>query len=293
MSACVQGASHEGSGGSTGSAGGMTGGGAGAPGVGGNGVGTGGNTGGVGGTTGGGGRTGVGGGSGVAGATGTGGRISGDAGTRPDLTGRKALFIVDDPSSIDDGDAMLKSLLEVRGMTVTYAPATGPASLATGYQLVIGSSGASATDFATTFKDVPVPMILFYNPYYVPMGFAAASGAAKGSVASTTQITIIDATSTPLASDFPAGAMLGVINPTRSTQIAWTAIGGSVIKVASISGAPTELIDFAFEKGAAMAVGTAAARRVGLGWKTDALKDLLIDSFKLQDAAVSWTAGAP
>ena len=141
------------------------------------------------------------------------------------------------------------------------------------------------------FKDLPVPMILFYNTYYIPMGFAA-TGATKGNVPGTTLLTVTDV-STSLASDLVVGATVAVIAPTRSTQLAWTTISGAPVKVASVMGAPTQLIDFAFEKGAAMAVGTAAARRVALGWKTDALKDLELGAFKLQDAAISWTAGAP
>jgi hypothetical protein len=298
LSACVQGASHEGTGGTTGGGtGGTTGGGAGTTGAGGSSTGTGGTTGpgpGTGGTTGGGGRTGVGGSSGVGGATGVGGHIvSGDAGTRPDLTGRKALFIVDNPSSLDDGDVQIQQLLEVRGMTVTYGTVTGPASLATGYNLVIGSSGASAADFATVFKDVPVPMILFGNSYFAPMGFMTTASANKGNTDGTVQVTIVDGT-TPLADGLPMGANIGVINSViLNTQYTWGNAGGTVIKVASVMGAPTQLVVFGYEKGATMVVGTAAARRVGIGWKANAVKGLFIDAYKLQDAAVSWTAGAP
>jgi hypothetical protein len=42
-----------------------------------------------------------------------------------------------------------------------------------------------------------------------------------------------------------------------------------------------------------MAVGTAAGRRVALGWKSGVEKALTIQGFKLQDGAFSWTAGAP
>jgi hypothetical protein len=250
----------------------------------------------VGGRTGGGGRSGVGG-MGAAADPGSGGSSGSgagdDAGTRPDLTGRKALFIVDDPGSLDDGDVLFKQLLEVRGMTVTLGTVAGPASLAAGYHVVIGSGGASAADFATVFKDVPVPMILFGNSYFQPMGMVAAPSSNRGNAAGTVQATIVDGT-TPLSSDLAMGSTFGVIDSTIvNTQLYWGTPSGTALKIAAVVGAPTQLIDFAFEKGAAMAVGTAAARRVALGWKASAIQALFLDSFKLQDAAVSWTAGAP
>jgi hypothetical protein len=39
-----------------------------------------------------------------------------------------------------------------------------------------------------------------------------------------------------------------------------------------------------------MATGTAAARRVGFGVKTDSVQDVTIEGFKLLMAAVEWAA---
>ena len=83
-----------------------------------------------------------------------------------------------------------------------------------------------------------------------------------------------------------------MILSTQSTSLYWGTPGGAAIAVASIMGSASELIDFAYEKGLATATGTAPARRVGLGWKTNAVQNLTINGFKLFSAAIDWTAGS-
>ena len=133
-------------------------------------------------------------------------------------------------------------------------------------------------------------MIVFGNSAYSSLGWTPSSSS-KGTVGSTTMVTMTSV-STPLASDLAAGTSFTAILSTTSTSLYWGAPGGSPIAVASIMGSATELIDFAFEKGAATATGTAPARRVGLGFKTSAVQNLTIDGFKLLSAAVDWTAGS-
>jgi len=297
---CVQGATHMGAGGSSG--GGTGGNGS----AGSNGGGTGGSNGtagsdGSGGTTSGsggattssGGRSGSGAGgaiSGSGGATGSGGHIvNADGGTRPDLTGKKVLFLVDSIGSPDEGEALVQSLLQVRGMDVTLGDATTPAAMATGFAMVVLSS--NVTDAAATFKDVPVPVVVFGNTsFYQPMGFIAANSG-RGSTSGAPQAIVTDAT-TLLSSDLSQGQTIDVFNPMLgNSNYTWGIPGGAPIKVATIVGMTTELVVFAYEKGAAMATGTAAARRVSLGWGSSKVKLLGLESFKLQDGAFSWAAG--
>jgi hypothetical protein len=110
-------------------------------------------------------------------------------------------------------------------------------------------------------------------------------------VDSSTMVTTTS-TSTPLASDLGAGTSFMAFIPGTSTSLYWGSPGGSPIAVATVMGAPTELLDFGYEKGAATATGTAPARRVGFGFKTGALQKLTIDAFKLLSAAIDWTAGS-
>ena len=134
-------------------------------------------------------------------------------------------------------------------------------------------------------------MIIFSNGAYQAMGFIAAS-AGKGSASTPVMATIVDGT-TPLASGMAMGTSFSAIGTSRSTSVYWGNPGGTPIKVATVVGAPTQLISFAYEKGATMATGTAPARRVALGFKTDVIGDLSIESTKLLNAAIEWTAGAP
>lgn len=293
---CVQGTAHDGTGGSTG--GGTGGGSAGTTGGGSGGTSSssGGTTGGAGGaTTSSGGRTGTAG-SGAGGtttssggATGSGGHVANaDAGSRPDLTGKKALFVVSSATSPDEGEALVQQLLQLRGLDVTLADETAPASMATGFAMVVLSS--NVTNAVPVFAPVPVPMVVFGNTsFYQPMGFVTASSG-RGNVTGA-QATVTD-TTTMLSSDLAQGQTIDVFNAVLgNSQYTWGIPGGSPIKVATIVGMPTEMVVFAYEKGAAMATGTAAGRRVSLGWKSGNVKLLTVESFKLQDGAFSWAAG--
>ena len=80
-------------------------------------------------------------------------------------------MVVDNPGSLDDGETILKLTLENKGMMVTLAPGTGPATLATGQNVVLVSSGVGSGDFVPVFKDVAVPMIVFGNSAYQNLGW--------------------------------------------------------------------------------------------------------------------------
>jgi hypothetical protein len=255
---------------------------------------------GTGGTTGAGGTPGTGGGHASGGSPGTGGTtttgVAGSSGAGAttggliDLTGRKALLVVDSPSSMSDGETIVEEVLQERGMVVTVGASTGPASLAAGQNVVVVSDTAGAGDFVPIFGSVAVPMIVFGNSAFQTLGWTASSSA-KGTVSSTTNVSVVNV-STPLASDLTAGLSFPMILSTTSTSLYWGTPGGAPIDVASVIGSPSELIDFAYEKGSAMATGTAPARRVGLGWKTSAVQNLTISGFKLFSAAIDWTAGS-
>jgi hypothetical protein len=240
------------------------------------------------------GTTGTAGTTGVAGTTGTTGvaGTTGSGGAPPpvDLTGRQALLLVDSPSSPADGEVILQETLEERGMVVTLGASTGPASLATGQNVIVVSDSAGAGDFVPVFGTATVPMIVFGNSAYQTLGWTASSSG-KGTVDGTVSVTLVGG-GTPLASDLAVGSSFPMILASQSSSLYWGTPGGAPIAVASIMGSATELIDFAYEAGTATATGTAPARRVGLGWKTDAIQNLTIDGFKLLSAALDWTAGS-
>ncbi len=205
----------------------------------------------TGGSTGHGGTTGTGG-SGTGGTTGTGGAHatggtlgtggtgttgSGGSGTTSgpiDLTGRKALLVVDSPSSMSDGETIVEEVLQERGMIVTVGASTGPASLAAGQNVVVVSDSSGAGDFVPIFGSVSVPMIVFGNSALQTLGWTASSSA-KGTVSSTTNVSVVNV-STPLASDLTAGLAFPVILSTTSTSLYWGTPGGAPILVASVMG---------------------------------------------------------
>jgi len=253
------------------------------------------------GTTGTAGRGGTTGSAGSSGTTGTAGRggTTGNAGSTGSggtgggpvtLNGRKALLVVDNTGSLDDGETILKLTLENKGMTVTLAPGTGPATLATGQNVVLVSSGVGSGDFVPVFKDVAVPMIVFGNSAFQNLGWITSSSG-KGTVDSTTLVQLVD-TNSPLVSDLMTGVGFKMIVDSRDTSLYWGTPTASAIRAASIMGQPTQAVSFAYEKNAALMTGTAAARRVGFGVKVDSIQDLTIEGFKLLIAAIEWTAGS-
>jgi hypothetical protein len=248
-----------------------------------NGTGTGGAKSAAGGTTGTGGRLGSGGPPGNGGTT----IVSTDAG-RVNLNGRKALLVVGSAGSLDDGELLLKEVLEEHGMTVTVAEPTGPAAMATGQNVVIATDQADAATFAATFATVAVPMIAFSNSHFVSLGWIGKN--AKGTVNTSVQLAIVDA-STPLSSDFNAGQRFAAVLSSTSASFYWGTPNGTAILVASVMGAPTQMVAFGYEAGASTGTATVPARRVGLGLKTNVIQNLTVDGFKLLEAALDWSAG--
>jgi hypothetical protein len=132
-------------------------------------------------------------------------------------------------------------------------------------------------------------MIVFGNSAYSNLGWITSSSG-KGSVSSTTLCSLAD-TNAALQSDVPAGVGFKMILDSRSTSLYWGTPTSAAIKTASIMGQATQLVTFAYPKGAALMTGTAADRRVGFGVKVDSVQDLTVEGFKLLMAAIEWTAG--
>jgi hypothetical protein len=199
---------------------------------------------------------------------------------------------VDDPAALDDGDLALKADLENRRVTVTLAPADGAASPAAGQDLIIGSAGARADQFAAAFKDAAVPLVVFGFAHEVALGMVAGGAGTTGSVLSNASASVAGV-GTPLTADLVAGTtFVPVLDTLVSTSLNWGTPGAGAIRVAAAVGSPDQVLVFAFEKGATMAAGTAAHRRVALGWRASAFHGLTVASYKLTIAAIKWAATA-
>jgi hypothetical protein len=201
------------------------------------------------------------------------------------------LLVAEIPTSLDDGEFALRQDLESRGMTVTVVDGNAPASAAAGHHLVLVSSAEDPTTFAAAFKDVPVPMVVLASGFTAPLGFIAPTGS-YGSITSMSQLTIADA-STTLSADLALGTTFVAIDPTRDTSLYWNAPGGSPIRVATVAATPSQVVVYGFERGAAMANGTAAARRAALGWRNSSFSDLTVPGYQLALAAMRWAVTLP
>jgi hypothetical protein len=103
-------------------------------------------------------------------------------------------------------------------------------------------------------------------------------------------VSLVD-TNTPLVADVMSGVGFKMIVDSRDTSLYWGTPTASAIRAASIMGQPTQAVSFAYERGAALMTGNAAARRVGFGVKIDSVQDVTVEGFKLLMAAIEWTAG--
>jgi hypothetical protein len=116
---------------------------------------------------------------------------------------------------------------------------------------------------------------------------AGQGGSSSGSVADQDTIAIID-DQHPLA----AGKAVGSVKVTSAkTTLNWGAPSASAIKIATLVDQPAKHAIFAYEAGAAMATGSAPARRVGWFARADLPPLLTADGWKLFEAAVLWGAG--
>ena len=133
--------------------------------------------------------------------------------------------------------------------------------------------------------------MVFGNSAYSNLGWITGSSA-KGTVGSTTLVSLVDAT-TPLVSDLMTGVGFKMILDAAARRSTGARPRGRRSASRRSWASRPSSCRFAYEKGAALMTGTAAARRVGFGLKTDSLQDLTIEGFKLFSAAIEWIAAAP
>ena len=265
-----------------GSSGGDTGGAGGSSSTGGTSGGTGGTSGGTGGSgAGGSGNTGgsgdASGGSSGAGDAGSSGGSSGSADASGGGGGSKDVLFVG--TGKDAIDASLLMGLKAKGFTVTMAPDTAPASMATGKGLIIISPSSSRANLKTTFKDVAVPLIIMKDGAMQMLGM---TGGDIVTPPGGKQITITMADS-PLAAG-KTGMITVYSNSDR--LFAGTMLGPDAIKVATLVTQATQWAIFAYPSGGMMVGTKAPAKRVGFFAHQDGT--LSPDGLALFEAAIDW-----
>jgi hypothetical protein len=201
----------------------------------------------------------------------------------PDFKYKKALMVVGS-TTLNVGDAAVKSRLEALGYTVTLK--TGPASLATdatGKDLVLITSTINSTDVNTKFRDVSAPVIVWETWLFDEMRMVDFQS--NTSVFSSERYININST-------HPLAAGLQIANGYSAYLSADAMAAGlpaaSAIKIATLTSNPNTPVIFAYDKGSQMVGMTAPGRRIAfMLYDTGASKLDWAGSF-LFNAAITW-----
>ncbi len=202
------------------------------------------------------------------------------------------LFVSSANPPTDSGDVAVVNYLESQGFQVVVVDDNvSDTAQADGKALVVISSTVGSGNVADKFADVAVPVINWEEAIFDEMKMTGDSGAAPdhhGSTGGLTQIDILNA-SHPLAA-----GLSGTVTVTSSPQtMSWgvsDANPTNAIVIAQVAGDPTKWAIWAYEKGATLFDGTAAAeRRVGFFFNAGSVTATTADGFKLFDAAVNWS----
>jgi hypothetical protein len=199
-----------------------------------------------------------------------------------------ALFVVADRANPNTAEISIVTRLEGIGflMTTLGQDEVNDAA-AEGLSLVLISATVSSGTIVTNMpglKDLPMPVINWEPFLFDDQGFQAANGGEFN----TSLVEIINANH-PLAAGLPEGP----IQITSSERgVSYGTPEGDAIIIAVNPNDYTQAVLFGYEKGAAMAVGNAPARRVGTFLLNDAADSLTADGWALFDSSVVWAMGA-
>jgi hypothetical protein len=198
-----------------------------------------------------------------------------------------ALFVVADRANPNTAEISIVTRLEGIGfLMTTLGQNEVNDAAAEGMSLVLISATVSSGTIVTNMpglKDLPMPVINWEPFLYDDQGFQAANGGEFN----TSLVEIINANH-PLAAGLPEGP----IQITSSERgVSYGTPEGDAIIIAVNPNDYTQAVLFGYEKGAAMAVGNAPARRVGTFLLNDAADSLTADGWALFDSSVVWAMG--
>jgi Subtilase family len=200
----------------------------------------------------------------------------------PDFKFKKALLVVGS-TTLNTGDAAVKSKLEGLGYTVTVK--TGLASVtadATGRDVVVISSTVTATDVNTKFRDVTASVIVWESLLFDDMAMVDFQ-ANTGAYALENNINVSG--THPLTAGLLAGTYASYTSPDMlSVGIPAT----TAIKIATSSANSSLSTIFAYDKGIQMVGMTAPGRRVALMLGDNGASKLSWAGGLLFNAAVTW-----
>lgn len=207
--------------------------------------------------------------------------------THAQFTNTPALFIVADAANPNTAEQNIVARLEGMGFTVTTLGMNEVSDAAAeGMALVLISATVSSGIVAANMpglKDLPIPVINWEPALYDDLGFQP-TGTGEFN---TMTIEIINANH-PLAGGLPEG-QIQISNSQKA--VSYGTPEGDPIIIAVNPNDPTQIVHFGYEKGAAMAVGNAPARRVGTFLLNNVADDMTDDGWALFDSSVVWAMG--
>ncbi len=192
------------------------------------------------------------------------------------------------------GDVALQARLSALGFQVSVAVAATAQALRTARQqsllhdLVVVSSSynAGAVD-AAPLSDLPVPILCMEPQAFSRLGMVEDRNDTWGLEANRNAL-IITMPGHAMAAKRPAGQLTVLMG---SNAMSWARPVASAIVVATTDrNRSDQATIFAYEAGAALAQGTAAARRVGFFLQEPSVSNLNDAGLALLDAAVKWAA---
>ena len=208
--------------------------------------------------------------------------------------GQNILFVSQTKAAPDivAADAKVQAHLVALGYHVTFADQKEPASVATGQDLVVVSSGVSAHVVEGKYKSLPIPLVT-WEAYIQPhMGMTGKKedtdfGTRDGKVR---YLWMVNAPH-PLSAGLPAG-LLNVMQ--KGAPMNWGRPGPGAIVIATFPGELDKSPLYAYERGATMdGENLAPARRVMIFLDNVTFPLVNESGLKLFDAAIRWALEAP
>ena len=195
-----------------------------------------------------------------------------------------ALFVVGSTSAPTPGELLTEQRLNFLGLAFTPKAASDVAAGdTTGKALILVSPNVTPADLKVKLATTAVPMVVEKADLYADLGMATASGPAYGAQKATFTASVL------------SGGLTGSVDIYHQPDIAsyGTGLGSKAIVAATMPGTATQALVFGYDNGAAMAKGTAPARRVGVYLSDYALLPTQTTpaTKKVFDTAVTWATG--
>jgi hypothetical protein len=191
---------------------------------------------------------------------------------------KMAVLVVANDMMPTAADMQLRTSLMGRGLTPRLVDDGAAADINAALVVIAASSDSNAV--ANKYRDVAVPVIVIEPALFDNMGMTGGDDFGEDNG---TQVTIVMA-GHPMA----AGLTGNVAVLTMTATLSWGAPSAAAQRVASFSGMAGRATIFGYNKGAAMAMGMAPARRVGFFAGEPAAARLTDNGKKLLDAAIDW-----